>query len=161
MPCPIYAWSGSFRRTRLDLCRQWVETPARIDRLWFPRPEGRGNCKSAMLPGGRHVPTAQCGTSPHETDNGDVEGFGIVYVEAGVCGKPVIASRSGGVTDAVLDGQTGVLVEPGNVGALRNALKSLAEDMEMRMRFGAQGKEWAREHAPAVVAGRFEKVLQH
>lgn len=46
-----------------------------------------------------------------ESEN-DVEGFGLVYLEAGACGKPVVAGRSGGVPEAVVDGVTGLLVNP-------------------------------------------------
>lgn len=97
--------------------------------------------------------------TPHETESGDVEGFGIVYLEAGAFGKPVIGSRTGGVPDAVLDGQTGVLVEPENPAALRNALKTLLSDDQARSRLGSKGREWAAEHAPVVVARRLEQVL--
>ena len=55
----------------------------------------------------------------------DVEGFGIVYLEAGACEIPVIGSRVGGIPDAVVEGETGLLIEPGNQAGLDAALRDL------------------------------------
>ncbi len=52
----------------------------------------------------------------------DVEGFGIVYLEAGACEVPVIGSRVGGIPDAVAEGETGLLVDPARPGELADAL---------------------------------------
>ena len=51
---------------------------------------------------------------PINVDGATFEGFGIVYLEASSCGKPVVGTRSGGVPDAVLDGETGLLVDEGS-----------------------------------------------
>lgn len=67
----------------------------------------------------------------------DSEGFGLVYLEAGACGKPSIGSISGGSGEAVLDGRTGLLVPPDDPGALRTALSHLLDDMSLRERLGA------------------------
>lgn len=69
------------------------------------------------------------------------ESFGIVYIEAGACGKPVIGTNNGGVADAVADGESGLLVETGNVEAIVWALKKLLADVELRERLGRQGYE--------------------
>ena len=53
------------------------------------------------------------------TCSGDVEGFGISFIEAAACGTPSIGSRSGGIPDSIADGETGLLVEPGDVRAFR------------------------------------------
>jgi phosphatidylinositol alpha-1,6-mannosyltransferase len=71
-----------------------------------------------------------------------VEGFGMVFVDAAACGKPVIAGRSGGAVDALADGVNGILVEPGDVDSLRQALLRLA-DPDLRARMGAAGIEFA------------------
>jgi glycosyltransferase involved in cell wall biosynthesis len=71
-----------------------------------------------------------------------VEGFGIVFLEAAACGKPVIAGRSGGAVYAVDDGTTGLLVDGDDVESLQQALLSLADE-ERRQRMGAAGIRFA------------------
>jgi phosphatidylinositol alpha-1,6-mannosyltransferase len=71
----------------------------------------------------------------------DVEGFGIVYLEANLLGKPVIAGKSGGVEDAVIDNQTGILVNPNDVNAIAIAIIKLFTDQNLANTLGVQGKE--------------------
>ncbi|MCX6740031.1 MAG: glycosyltransferase family 4 protein [Candidatus Parcubacteria bacterium] len=71
----------------------------------------------------------------------DVEGFGIVYLEANSFGKPVIAGKSGGASEAVIDGQTGILVDPENVSQIAKVIINLMTDQEYAIKLGAQGKE--------------------
>jgi glycosyltransferase involved in cell wall biosynthesis len=68
------------------------------------------------------------------------EGFGVVCSEAMAHGKPVVASAVGGLLDLVVDGETGILVPPGDVGALRAALETLLADRDLRLRLGAAGR---------------------
>jgi phosphatidyl-myo-inositol dimannoside synthase len=70
----------------------------------------------------------------------DVEGFGIVFLEASACGKPVIGSWSGGVPDAVVDGLTGLLVNPYDHEQIAQALARLLLDRNMAVRLGEQGR---------------------
>jgi phosphatidylinositol alpha-1,6-mannosyltransferase len=72
---------------------------------------------------------------------GDVEGFGIVYLEASAAGRPVVAGRSGGVEDAVEDGVSGILVDPEDPGALVEALTRLLRDPDLRRRMARAGRE--------------------
>ncbi|NIA15129.1 MAG: glycosyltransferase [Nitrospiraceae bacterium] len=72
--------------------------------------------------------------------NGQVEGFGLVFSEAHAYGKPVVAGRSGGVVDAVVDGETGLLVEPDSPGALADAVNSLLGDPDLARRLGDNGR---------------------
>ena len=72
-----------------------------------------------------------------------VEGFGIAYLEAGFHGKPVVGYRSGGSGEAVMDGETGLLVEAGDLDALANALQQLLTDSGLRQRLGEGGRERA------------------
>ncbi|MFA5155284.1 MAG: glycosyltransferase family 4 protein [Patescibacteria group bacterium] len=74
---------------------------------------------------------------------GDFEGFGIVYLEANLSGKPVIAGRAGGVADAVVDSYTGLLVDPEDNAQIRSAIEQLAGNPEWRERLGEQGRRRA------------------
>jgi phosphatidyl-myo-inositol dimannoside synthase len=73
----------------------------------------------------------------------EAEGFGIVFVEAAACGVPAVAGRSGGAHEAVVDGETGLVVEPRDVRAVRAALERLLRDGAMRTRFGAAARRRA------------------
>lgn len=88
------------------------------------------------------------------------EGFGLVYLEAGACGKPVIGSRSGGVSDAVIDGQTGLLVPEGDVEATANAIVHVLSNPDLSKRLGQAGQERARELSWDAYARRLEEVYQ-
>ncbi len=73
-----------------------------------------------------------------------VEGFGLVYLEAAAHGLPVVAHTVGGVPEAVLDGITGILVPPDRPAQLTAAFERLISDGELRQRFGAAGRDWAK-----------------
>ncbi len=68
------------------------------------------------------------------------EGFGIVFLEAMAYGKPVVAARAGGTPEVVADGETGLLVEPGNRAALVAALSELLAHPERRQQLGEAGR---------------------
>lgn len=72
------------------------------------------------------------------------EGYGMACLEAMAYGKPVVASAVGGLRDLVVDGETGLLVPPGDPAALRAALERLLGDPELRRRLGAAARERAR-----------------
>ncbi len=74
---------------------------------------------------------------------GDMEGFGIVLLEAGVAGKPVVATALGGIPDAVVDGTTGSLVPPCDYAAMADRLVEFLSDPERSRRFGEAGRERA------------------
>lgn len=77
-------------------------------------------------------------------DGGDVESFGMVFVEANACGKPVIGGRSGGTNAAVVHGTTGFLCEPGDPRSFAEALLLLLRNPELRRRMGETGAERVR-----------------
>lgn len=79
--------------------------------------------------------------------NWQFEGFGIVYLEASACAKPIVAADSGGVRDAVLDGQTGLVVPEGDVSATASAIERVLDDRELAERLGRQGQGYARRHS--------------
>lgn len=70
---------------------------------------------------------------------GDVEGFGIVYMEASRCGKPVIGGHSGGVVEAVLDGETGLLVDPNSTESISQAVIRICKDKELARLLAEKG----------------------
>ena len=75
--------------------------------------------------------------------NRSIEGFGLVYLEAAAHGLPVVAHDVGGVSDAVADGVTGLLVPPNRPVQLAAAFEKLIHDEELRKKLGANGREWA------------------
>lgn len=76
---------------------------------------------------------------------GDTEGLGVVLIEALAHGRPTVASRVGGIVDVVKDGETGLLVEPGDAGSLAAAIDRLWRCPELRERLGAQGRALVRD----------------
>jgi glycosyltransferase involved in cell wall biosynthesis len=82
----------------------------------------------------------------------DFEGFGIVFLEAALAGRPAIGGRNGGVPDAIEDEVTGLLVDPEAPGELRHALHRLLADPALRTRFGRAGESRARTQFSATAA---------
>jgi phosphatidylinositol alpha-1,6-mannosyltransferase len=78
---------------------------------------------------------------PSRTLEDDVEGFGTVFLEAGLFGKPSIGTFSGGIPEAVIDGGTGILVSEGDVGGLAQALRRLMSDEALRRELGSNARE--------------------
>jgi phosphatidylinositol alpha-1,6-mannosyltransferase len=72
----------------------------------------------------------------------DVEGLGIVYLEASATGLPVVAGRSGGAPETVRDGVTGRVVNGREVAEVANAVASLLADPGTAAKMGAAGREW-------------------
>src|SRR3954469_6234721 len=72
----------------------------------------------------------------------DVEGLGIVYLEASATGLPVVAGDSGGAPDAVLDGETGWVVRGGSPEQAADRILTLLRDPELRRRMGERGRRW-------------------
>jgi len=72
------------------------------------------------------------------------EGFGIVFLEAAAAGVPQVAGRSGGAGEAVVDGETGIVVRhPGDIGAVTEAIRRLLEDDALRERLGTVSRRRA------------------
>ncbi|CAL9319555.1 glycosyltransferase family 4 protein [Streptomyces olindensis] len=85
----------------------------------------------------------------------DVEGLGIVYLEASATGLPVVAGDSGGAPDAVLDGETGWVVRGGSPEEAADRITTLLADAELRRRMGERGREWVEEK------WRWDLLAQH
>lgn len=76
----------------------------------------------------------------------EVEGLGIVYLEASSCSLPVIVGRSGGAPDALIDGETGLLVDGRDVDSIVDACRKLLADPLRSKSMGARGREWITSH---------------
>lgn len=92
------------------------------------------------------------------------EGFGNVIIEAAACGIPAAASRIYGITDALVEGETGLLHGPGDVAELAAVLERLAEDAALRARLGRQAKarverEFAQERVCGELLAYYETLL--
>ena len=72
----------------------------------------------------------------------DVEGLGIVYLEASACGLPVVAGNSGGAPDAVLEGQTGTVVDGRDAGEIVNSVVTLLNNQLLAKQYGQAGRAW-------------------
>lgn len=84
-----------------------------------------------------------CMTSAQQATS--IEGFGLVYLEASYCGLPIVAHDTGGVSEAVRDGETGIIVSPGNTQHLAQALQKLIANPALRKQLGAAGRQRVRE----------------
>ena len=91
----------------------------------------------------------------------DIEGLGIVYLEASATGLPVIAGNSGGAPDAVLEGETGVVVDGHSVAAVADAVIELLRNPAGAAAMGEKGRSWIeREWRWQVQARRFAALLE-
>jgi glycosyltransferase involved in cell wall biosynthesis len=79
----------------------------------------------------------------------DWEGFGIVFAEAARAGRAVVAGRSGGVADAVIDGETGLLIDTDVPGAVTAAVRELLNDGPRRRAMGIRAAQLAAERFTA------------
>jgi glycosyltransferase involved in cell wall biosynthesis len=89
------------------------------------------------------------------------EGLGVASLEAMAASRAVIASRVGGLAEAVVDGETGLLVEPGDVRGLAAAIARLRDDAELRARLGAAGPaRVAAGHLPDQMVAAYEELYR-
>ncbi|MCE9590105.1 MAG: glycosyltransferase family 4 protein [Planctomycetes bacterium] len=98
-----------------------------------------GMVRGADLP--RFYAACDLFVMPNRREGSDVEGFGIVFLEAAACGKPTIGGRSGGVPEAVGENETGLLVGGTDADELATAIAQLAGDEGLRRRMGEAGRK--------------------
>jgi phosphatidyl-myo-inositol dimannoside synthase len=84
---------------------------------------------------------------PSKTQVPDVEGFGIVFLEANACGLPVIGSDSGGIPSAIRDGVTGYIVPEADHERLAGKIIELFQNPEKSKKLGLQGRQWVTKEA--------------
>jgi glycosyltransferase involved in cell wall biosynthesis len=88
------------------------------------------------------------------------EGLPVALLEAMAYGKPIVATRVGGIPDVLADGTEGMLVPPGDVAALADAVATLVGDPDRAWRLGRAAKERVAELGPDTIAKRLDLVYQ-
>jgi phosphatidylinositol alpha-1,6-mannosyltransferase len=92
----------------------------------------------------RYYNTADIFVMPNRTlDNNDTEGFGLVFLEANACSKPVVGGNAGGVPDAIVDGETGILVDGKSIKAVAIAVINLLKNENLVFQIGESGRKRA------------------
>jgi phosphatidyl-myo-inositol dimannoside synthase len=120
-----------------------------------------GPVASADLPA--HYAAGDVFAMPCRTRRGglDVEGLGMVFLEAAACGRPVVAGTSGGAPEAVDDGVTGHVVEPRSPAAVAEAITALLDDPARARAMGAAGRAWVeRRWSWTTISHTFARLLE-
>lgn len=120
-----------------------------------------GPVASAELPA--YFAAGQVFAMPCRTRRGglDVEGLGMVYLEASAAGLPVVAGSSGGAPDAVLDGETGYVVDGRSTGQIVDRVAQLLSDVDSGRAMGEKGRSWVeREWRWDTLAARLTALLR-
>ncbi len=95
-----------------------------------------------------------------DDQRGDVEGFGMVLLEAQACATPVVTTGSGGMPDAIVPGESGEIVPASDPEALADVLTKLLLDPERLARMGRRARQNAESHTWSAVADRLLSILQ-
>lgn len=95
-----------------------------------------------------------------EMPDGDTEGFGLVFLEANACGKPVIGGIAGGAVEAVRNGENGLLVDGWSVVDIADAIARLLTDGDLHSRIAARGLEIALASSSRAKAEQFQALCQ-
>lgn len=101
-----------------------------------------GEVSNDDLPG--YYAAADALVMPNREIDGDIEGFGMCFIEAAACGRPSIAGNSGGAVEAVLDEQTGLIVDGTRPDAIAAAVIRLLKDDDLRGRLATNAQQRAR-----------------
>ena len=125
----LIAGDGDERRRLEGLVHQF----GLHDRIFFA-----GVVPNAELPA--HYTACDVFVLPNRVDGGDIEGFGIVFLEAAAAGRPVIGGDSGGVPEAVVRDRTGLLVDGSDIAQVSDAIARLAASAVLRERLGRAGR---------------------
>lgn len=89
------------------------------------------------------------------------EGFGRVYVEAALAGRPIVGSLAGGASEAVLQGETGYLIDPTSTDDLAKAVLAILDDPQLAGAMGSAGRKWAlRTFSEGAVSESLKELLQ-
>lgn len=88
------------------------------------------------------------------------EGFGIVFIEAAAAGRPSISGSVGGQSEAVRNGETGLVVDGSDLAAVAEAMRQLVMNSALRARMGERARRWAQEHDWARVVAKTASAIQ-
>ncbi|MBS1229937.1 MAG: glycosyltransferase [Proteobacteria bacterium] len=109
----------------------------------------------------RYLQACELFVMPNRTmPDGDTEGFGLVFREANACGKPVVGGRAGGAVEAVVDGQSGLLVDGCQPTEIAAAIVGILSDAELARQMSSFGLKLAQENNTRAVAERFLKICE-
>ena len=89
-----------------------------------------------------------------------IEGFGMVFLEASAAGVPVVCGNTGGQPEAVLDMETGIVVNGEDLDEVAAAVRNLTVNADLRSTMGARGRQWAAEHSWDQVVERTRRAIQ-
>jgi phosphatidylinositol alpha-1,6-mannosyltransferase len=89
----------------------------------------------------------------------NIEGFGVVYLEANAAGLPVIGSTTGGIPSAIKHEETGLTVEP-NSENIKDAILKIKNNEDLRNNLGKNGREWAKEHSWNNQISKIDEVIE-
>lgn len=92
---------------------------------------------------------------------GRFEGFGITYLEASACGKPIIATRSGGSEDAIVDGETGIVVDEDDINGLVDVIERLMDSPSLMKKLGVNGKKYALKHDWKMIGRQYLNLYEN
>lgn len=95
------------------------------------------------------------------TKSGDVEGFGLVILEAMASGLPVVASSSGGITDIIRDGENGLLAQERNVSQLAEQINKLISSPELCRKLSSASLQTAAQFDYSVIAGKYYDIMEN
>lgn len=156
IPDAVYLIGGTGNSSHVDALRGLAAECGLDNSVRF-----LGYVGSEELPGLYSASNVYVMTSRNLQGDSNYEGFGITYLEANACGIPVIGADSGGVADAIVDGQTGFLIPPNEVPMLAERLHALLANPRLAREMGSAGRARVlRELSWNRLAGRFLEALE-
>jgi phosphatidylinositol alpha-1,6-mannosyltransferase len=90
----------------------------------------------------------------------NTEGFGIVFLEANACGKPVIGGNAGGVPDAIKNRYNGFLVDSNNIDQISEKVITLLKDKNLNKRMGKDAIQWAKKFSYSKLMNQFLETIK-
>jgi len=149
--CSLWIVGDGLEKRNLENMAQRLGTASQI-RFW-------GRIPHEKLPS--FYASADLFVAPSITDRmGDTEGQGVVFLEAMASGTPVIATRSGGISEVIEDGIEGLLVEPSNPTQLCASITTLLQDDQRRRQLAQKGQQKARTYDWSVIGQHFVALYQ-